>query len=149
MKRRSRAGLKRAKTRRRKTVTQKRSDLRDASTADHKTQSDVAQLVRERDEALERQTATSEILSVISKSLSDPQPVFDAIVQSGLKLFPGAALCVALREENRVKAAAVGAPDSAGAEAWRGRFPNPLAREHMHGRAILARRVVDIPDARD
>ena len=102
MRRRSRAGPERAKSRRRKTVTQKRRGLRNPSTAGHKTQSDVAQLIRERDEALEQQTATSEIVSVISKSLSDTQPVFDAIVQSGLKLFPGAALCVALREENRV-----------------------------------------------
>jgi GAF domain-containing protein len=105
-------------------------------------------LLNELRESLEQQTATSEILSVISKSLSDTQPVFDAIVQSGLKLFPDSAVCIALRDENQVKAAAVAAPDSAGAEAWRGRFPNPLVREYYHGCAILDRRIVDIPDAR-
>ena len=42
-------------------------------------------------EALEQQTTTAEILGVISKSLSDTQPVFDAIVQSGVRLFSGAA----------------------------------------------------------
>jgi hypothetical protein len=62
MRRRSRAGPERAKSRRRKTVTQKRQGLRNPSAADHKTQSDVAQLIRERDEALEQQTATAEVL---------------------------------------------------------------------------------------
>jgi GAF domain-containing protein/HAMP domain-containing protein len=100
-------------------------------------------------ESLEQQTATSEILSVISKSLSDTQPVFDAIVQSGLKLFPGATILVALRDGNQVKAAAVAAPDPARAEALRSIFPIPLVREHMNGMAILDRRVVDIPDARN
>ena len=68
MRRRSRAGPERAKPRRRKTVTQKRRGLSNPSAADHKTQSDVAQLVRERDEALERENATAEVLRVISSS---------------------------------------------------------------------------------
>ena len=38
-------------------------------------------------EALQRQTATADILRVISGSITDAQPVFDAIVQSGHRLF--------------------------------------------------------------
>ena len=45
-------------------------------------------LFNETKESLEQQTATSEILKVISSSTTDTQPVFEAIVQSGLKLFP-------------------------------------------------------------
>ena len=147
MKRRSRAGPERAKSGRRKTITRKGRGPRNPSAADHKTQSDVAQLIRERDEALEQQTATADILTVISNSLDDTQPVFDAIVASGLKLFPGATVLVALADGDQVKAAAVAAPDPAGVEAVRRRMPFPLTREYITSTAILDRRVVDISDA--
>jgi hypothetical protein len=74
MRRRFRAGPERSKLPRGKTKTQKRrgglrtTRLRNSSAADHKTQSVVAQLTRERDEALEQQEATAEVLYVISAS---------------------------------------------------------------------------------
>ena len=101
-------------------------------------------------ESLEQQTATSEILQVISNSVNDTQPVFDAIVQSGLKLFPGALVSVALRHGDTINAAAVAAPDPARVEAWRRTLSRtPLARNYMHGAALLDRRMVDIPDVAD
>ena len=104
------------------------------------------QRTRELTESLEQQTATAEILSVISNSLSDTQPVFDAIVQSGLKLFPGAMVMVTLAEGDKLDIAAVAAPDAARIEAVRRIAPVPLTREYMHSAAILDRRIVDIPD---
>src|SRR5262249_4957709 len=66
---------------------------------------------RELSESLEQQTATAEILKVISSSLTDAQPVFDAIVVGALKLFPSAAIMVALPDGDMLKAVAVGASD--------------------------------------
>ena len=97
-------------------------------------------------ESLEQQTATSEILDVISKSLSDTQPVFDAIVHSGMRLFPGAAIFIALAEANEVRAVAIAESDPARAEAWHGRFPLPLTRQYLHSVAILDRSMLDFPD---
>jgi two-component system, NtrC family, sensor kinase len=104
---------------------------------------------RELSEALDRQTATAEILTVISNSLNDVQPVFDAIVESGLKLFSNAAISIALPDGDMVKAVALAESDPALAEGWRRTFPIPLTRAYMHSAAILDRKIVDIPDVRN
>jgi hypothetical protein len=125
MQRRGEASEQPIKGRRRSTIRPKaqKAPTANASTADLQDQLD--RRTRERDEALEQQTATAEILSVISNSLTDTQPVFDAIVQSGLKLFPEATISVALKDGDMVKVAAIAESDPARAEAWRRRFPNP------------------------
>ena len=96
MRRRSRADPERAKSRRSKTITPK---LRTPSAADHKTQSDVAQLTRERDEALEREKAIAEVLRVISSSPGDLAPVFEAILQNATRMC-GARIGTLFRYQN-------------------------------------------------
>jgi len=92
MRRSSRAGPERAKSRHRKTKTQKRrgglkkTRLRTPSAADHTKQSDVAQLTRERDEALEREKATAEVLRVISSAPGGLEPVFQTMLGNSTRL---------------------------------------------------------------
>ena len=106
MKRRSKAGPERSKSRRGKANTQKRrgrlkaTRLRNSSVADHKTQSDVAQLTRERDEALEREKATAEVLRVISSSPGELEPVFQAMLENATRICEAAFGTILLREDD-------------------------------------------------
>ena len=109
---------------------------------------DVAQIQRERDEALHQQAATAEILKLISASPTDTQPVFDAIVQSGLKIFPDAAIFIALPDGDKLRAAALAEADPIRAKAWARRWPVPITREYFHGVAFLDKKILDIPDGR-
>src|SRR5262245_40358152 len=86
----------------------------------------AAALARERDEALLQQAATADILRVISTSPADTQPVFEAIVQSGLKLFPDAAILIALPDGDRLRAAAFAETNPARAKAMLRVWPIPL-----------------------
>lgn len=110
---------------------------------------EVQARTQELTESLEQQIATSEILSVIGNSMTDTQPVFEAIVHSGSKLFPNSAISIAITDGEFVRAVAVAEADAARAEAWRRRSPFPLTHEYMHSAAILDRRVIDVPDVRD
>src|SRR5207249_1970060 len=78
--------------------------------------------------ALHQQTATAEILRVISSSPTDVQPVFDAIAESALRLLRGWGALVARFDGHLLHAAAIrgGAPGSDAA--LRQRFPAPARR---------------------
>jgi GAF domain-containing protein len=151
MRRRDKPGAKAAKAQRPKTLKRdsapKNAGRRSSPISNKDT--DVARLTRERDEALERQTATAEILGAISGSPTDTQPVFDAIVQSGLKLFPGAATTIVLPEGDQMRAVAIADKDSKREKAWKRRFPSVLDRTQMHGTAILDCRMIDFPDVKE
>jgi two-component system NtrC family sensor kinase len=101
---------------------------------------------RELAEALEQQAATSEILAAISRMPADPQPVFEAIVAAGVRLFGDAAVAISLPDGDVVRALAIAEADPERAERWARVFPFPLTRQYIHGAAILDCRAVDVPD---
>jgi GAF domain-containing protein/DNA-binding response OmpR family regulator len=84
-------------------------------------------LFNETKEALERQTATAEILKVIAQSPSNVQPVFEAIAASSKRLMQGQSAAVLLVRDGQLHLAAF-TPVSAEADyALRSSFPYPLA----------------------
>jgi signal transduction histidine kinase len=95
-------------------------------------------------EALEQQTAISDILGVISRSPTDVQPVLDTILEHTVRLSGNPDVAIRLVEGDLLRHVAM-----SGASRW-GLMPvTPtieLDASTLAGRAILTRSVVHIPD---
>jgi len=103
-------------------------------------------LFNETREALERQTATAEILQVISGSVADAQPVFDAIVAACQKLFAGLAVNLLLASGDRlqrVASARVASLNAVAIDEW------PLDNLSVAGYCVLEAKVVAVRDSEE
>jgi GAF domain-containing protein len=102
---------------------------------------------RELTTALDTQTATSDILRVISRSQTDVQPVFDAIVDSAVRLLQAYSGVVTLIEGDQIQLAAHTSTDDAGDAAARAVFPQSRHSEWPAAQAIRGRAPINIADA--
>ncbi|MGA9327540.1 MAG: GAF domain-containing protein, partial [Bradyrhizobium sp.] len=91
-------------------------------------------------ETLDQQTATAEVLSSISGSMTDTKPVFDAIVRNLLRLFGTRFAVVQTLHDGMIEMPAVqGDP---GFEKLIERYPRPLADDTVGGQAMLLKQTI-------
>jgi GAF domain-containing protein len=98
-------------------------------------------LFNETKEALEQQTATAEILRVISSSPTDVQPVFDAIAASAARLCGADDVVIRRAEADTTRVVAHVGPVPIAGDGIR-----PLKRSALVGRAILDSRTLHVLD---
>ena len=90
-----------------------------------------ARLFNETKEALERQTATTEVLKVISESPTDVQPVFDIIAERAA-LLTGAPYCLVLRFDGEwLHLASLYGVNPQGRQALSQVWPQRVARQYL------------------
>jgi GAF domain-containing protein len=96
-------------------------------------------------ESLEQQTATSEVLKVISSSASDLQTVFDTMAENAVRLCEAERGYI-FRFDGKLLHAV--ASYNVGPENWEFVHRNPIApgRHSISARAALERRTVQVPD---
>ena len=111
---------------------------------------EVQARTRELQESLEYQTATADVLNVISRSTTNVQPVFDAIAMSAARLFAPCETTLTTVHDGQLHwgaTASLGRPVEA-MERVKSIYPIPFDIERTpSARAIHERRIIEIPDA--
>src|SRR5262252_9675332 len=105
----------------------------------------LAEAQRLQAESQEQRIATSEILRVISSSPTDVQPVFDAIVQSAVRLCAARFAAVFRFDGEMLHLGAHNFPPNV-LEFLQRQYPMRPGYAQASGRTILSRAVVQIPD---
>ncbi len=107
-----------------------------------------ARLFNETQEALERQTATADILKVIASSPSDVQPVFDAIAERSNQLVNGLSTSVLSLVDDALHMVAYTKVSPAADAALKAYYPQPLST-FAWGETVRRGEIIRIPDSED
>jgi signal transduction histidine kinase len=102
---------------------------------------------RELTTALDTQTATADILRVISRSQTDVQPVFDAIVASAARLLEADSGLLTRIAGDQIEIAALTSTDPAGDAILRAAYPLSRHSDRVHARVIRDRAPLNVADA--
>jgi GAF domain-containing protein len=105
-------------------------------------QTKVALLTRELNAAIERQNATAEILASVSRSSTDPRPVFDAILDNLLRLFRTRFALVLLVRNGMFEVG--GIKGDLSFEELAKHYPLPVDEGLLPGKAVLAGRPMQL-----
>ena len=144
MRRRSKTGGKAIKTQRRKAFAAKATRGRGSPVAGKET--NIARLTRERDEALEQQTATSDVLRVISGSRGELKSVFNAMLENATRICGAKFGTLFLREGDVFRVVSMhGAPKTYVEERQRDPIIRPAPATALE-RALATKRPVQIAD---
>jgi GAF domain-containing protein len=127
-------------------LTAARESLKDQGSRLEQAEKGLAEALQREQVLVDQQTATSEILRVISASPTDVQPVFDTICRSANSLLDGHGASVYRFDGDLQHHVAVVSPSPEADARLRGAFPQAPDGEIAPGRSILERRVIQVPD---
>ncbi len=146
---RSKTSDEQARTRRRKTAAPKRRGGPKAGRPRHPPiggkETTVARLTRELNEALHQQTATAEVLKIVSSSTFDLQTVLNMLVESAMRLCDADAVNIWRPDGHALKLAA-SCGHSSEFKRFAAQHPIVPGRGTVSGRVLLEGKTVHIPD---
>jgi two-component system, NtrC family, sensor kinase len=103
-------------------------------------------LLNELRESLQQQTATSDVLKVISSSLNDLKPVFDTIGQRAEKLCDAEIGVISVLDGDEIRLVSIDGYSETGVEAVRKLFPMRRDAETVTARTFRSGAICHIPD---